>query len=86
MGQVDIGARETKKVVGLLRDVGTATRASSDVRLNANRWALAMRRKMDRRDLQTLSWLLSEMSGDRRLSNAARRDARYWAMYLEARL
>jgi hypothetical protein len=86
MRKVDIGATEVAKVIEMLRGLGSRADVSSDVRSNTTYWGSAMHRRMDRRDLETVAWLLSEIGNDRRLPAADRRSAHYWATYLEAQL
>jgi hypothetical protein len=86
MRKVKVGSFRAARVSGLLRKLGTDQRTPSDLRANAAYWATAMARKMDRRDLQTVSWLLLSASGERRVSFSNRRNARYWATYLEGRI
>jgi hypothetical protein len=86
MRKVNIGAAEVAKVIEMLRTLGSRGDVSSDVRSNSTYWSSAMRGRMDRRDLETVAWLLSEIGNDRRLPAADRRSAHYWATYLEAQL
>jgi hypothetical protein len=85
MARVSIGARDAVQVGGLLREVGSASRRG-DLRANAAYWAREVDRTMDRRDLQTVTWLLAEISGERQLPASQRRSAGYWASMLAARL
>ena len=83
MGNVKIGAQRAARVGSLLQKLGEEPALPADVQANAAYWATAMTRKMDRRDIQTVAWLLLEASGDRQMPSADRHSARYWAAYLE---
>ncbi len=86
MRKVKIGSLRAARVSGLLRKLGSDQAVPSDLRANAAYWARAVARKMDRRDLQTVAWLLLSASGERRVSFSHRRNARYWGTYLEGRI
>jgi hypothetical protein len=86
MRKVKIGSIHAARVSGLLRKLESDQAVSSDLRANAAYWARAMARKMDRRDLQTVAWLLLSASGEGHVPFARRRNARYWATYLEGRI
>jgi hypothetical protein len=86
MRTVKIGWLHAANVSSLLRKLGSEPGIPSDLRANADYWAHAMARKMDRRDLQTVAWLLLSASGERSVTFARRRNARYWATYLEGRI
>jgi hypothetical protein len=86
MSRVDIGVGESRSVTEVLQHLGNRPDLSPDVRSNTNYWASAVEDEMDRRDLETVAWLLREIGGDRRLSAAERRSVHYWANYLEAQL
>jgi len=49
----------------LLREIGRGTGLSSDLRNDASRFASLMRRKMDRRDVERVAWLLWNVSSAR---------------------
>jgi hypothetical protein len=83
MGNVKIGARDAVRVGGLLQKLGGQQGLPADLQANAAYWATAMARRMDRRDIQTVAWLLLEASGHRHVPFADRRTARYWAAYLD---
>lgn len=86
MRKIKVGSFRAARVSGFLRKLGSDQRTPSDLRANAAYWARAMSRKMDRRDLQTVAWLLLSASGERRVSFSNRRNARYWATHLESRI
>lgn len=86
MRTVKIGWLHAASVSGLLRKLGSDQGIPPDMRANANYWAHAVARKMDRRDMQTVAWLLLSASGERSVTFARRRNARYWATYLEGRM
>lgn len=86
MGKVAIGARDAAQVGGLLREVGRSPSTRGDIRANAVYWASEMHDTMDHRDLQTVTWLLSEISEEREVSAPQRRTAGYWASSLATRL
>jgi hypothetical protein len=86
MSRVDIGAGEAREVIEVLHHLGNRSDLPSDARSNTNYWASAVEDEMDRRDLETVAWLLREIGGDHRLPAAERRSAHYWANYLEAQL
>lgn len=86
MSRIDIGAGEARKVVDVLRRLEGRPDLSSDVRSNTTYWASAVRGRMDRRDLETLAWLLHEIGGNSRLPDVERRTVHFWADYLEAQL
>jgi hypothetical protein len=86
MRMVKIGWLHAASVSSLLRKLSSEPGIPSDLRANAGYWAHAMARKMDRRDLQTVAWLLLSASGERSVAFARRRNARYWANYLEGQM
>jgi hypothetical protein len=86
MGEVTIGTRDATQVGGLLRQVGGSSSTRDDIRANAAYWASEMHGTMDHRDLQTVTWLLSEISEQRQVPAAQRRTAGYWANSLATRL
>jgi hypothetical protein len=86
MRKVKIGWLHAASVSSLLRKLGSDQGVPSDLRANADYWADAMARKMDRRDLQTVAWLLLSASGERSVTLTRRRNARYWAAYLEGQI
>jgi len=86
MRKVKVGSLRAARVSGFLRKLGNDQQVPSDLRANATYWGKAMARRMDRRDLQTVAWLLLHASGERRVPFMQRRTARYWAAYLEGRI
>jgi len=84
--KVTIGLLNAAKVRSLLRKLGSDRRVPSDLQANAGYWARVVARKMDRRDLQTVAWLLLSASSERNIAFARRRNARYWATYLEGQI
>jgi hypothetical protein len=86
MRKVKVGSLRAARVSGVLRKLGSDQKVPADLRANASYWARAMARNMDRRDLQTVAWLLLSASGERRVPFSRRRTARYWATYLEGRI
>lgn len=86
MRKVKIGWLRSANVSSLLRKLGSDQGIPSDLRANADYWARAMARRMDRRDLQTVAWLLLSASDERNVTFARRRNARYWGTYLEGRI
>jgi hypothetical protein len=86
MGNLKIGARPAASVSDLLQWLGEHRALPAELQANAAYWATAMAGRMDQRDVQTVAWLLLEASGDRRVSFAERRSARYWAAYLEGHM
>jgi len=86
MRKVKIGSLRAARVSGFLRKLGNDQRVPSDLRANAAYWGGAVARKMDRRDLQTVAWLLLHASGERRIPFTQRRTARHWAVDLEGRI
>jgi uncharacterized protein (UPF0147 family) len=85
MVRVRLGGRPAVQVGRLLRNVSNDTGVAPDVRANAAYWASAVRRTMDYRDLQTLAWVLQDVSQERAVPLLQRRSARYWAANIEAR-
>ena len=86
MQKVKIGSLHAARVSGLLHKLERGQAVPSDLRTNAAYWARAMARRMDRRDLQTVAWLLLTTSGERRVPFTHRRNARHLATYLEGRI
>jgi hypothetical protein len=86
MGKVTIGAKDAAQVGGLLREVGRSPSTRRDIKANAVHWASEMHGTMDHRDLQTVTWLLSEISEEGEVSAPQRRTAGYWANSLAMRL
>lgn len=86
MGKVTIRAIDVAQVVGLLREVGGDPCPRGDIRANAHYWAREMHGTMERHDLETVTWLLSEISAERQVPARYRRTAGYWASSLGARL
>lgn len=86
MANVRIGSMNAARVSGVLRKLGSDQAVPSDLRANATFWSRGMARRMDRRDLQTVAWLLLHASAERRLPFTRRRTARYWATFLESRM
>jgi hypothetical protein len=78
MRKVKIGWLHAASVSNLLRKLGSDQGIPSDLRANADYWARTMARRMDRRDLQTVAWLLLSANDERNVTFARRRNARYW--------
>jgi hypothetical protein len=85
MARIRVGGRAASQVGRLLRKISRDVGVAPDVRANAAYWSTAVRRTMDRRDLQTLSWVLLDASQEKAVPMLRRRSARYWAANLEAR-
>lgn len=86
MRKVKIGWLHAASVSSLLRNLGSDQGIPPDLRANADYWAHAMTRRMERRDLQTVAWLLLSVSGERNVAFDRRRNAQYWGAYLEGRI
>ena len=86
MPKVKVGSFRAARVSGLLHKLERDQAVPLDLRTNAGYWARAMARRMDRRDLQTVAWLLLSASGERRVPFTYRRNARHLATYLEGRI
>jgi hypothetical protein len=85
MAKIRVGGRAVSRVGRLLRNISSDASVAPDVRANAAYWAAAVRGTMERRDLQTLAWILLDASNEKGISLTQRRSARYWAANLEAR-
>jgi uncharacterized protein (UPF0147 family) len=85
MARIRVGGQAVSQVGQLLSTISSDASVAPDVRANAQYWARAVRRTMDRRDLQTLSWVLLNASQEKAVPADERRSARYWAANLEAR-
>jgi hypothetical protein len=86
MSSVRIGPTGAMTVGRLLRDIGRGRGMSPDLRNDASRFASLMRRKMDRRDVERVAWLLWNVSSARSYPYSQRKQARYWATFLEGRM
>jgi hypothetical protein len=84
--QPTIGRDDAEDVCGLLREIGLASGAPSDLAHAAGFWSSEVSPEMERGDLQTVAWLLRDVSSSRQLPTPLRDRARYWAAYLEGRL
>jgi hypothetical protein len=84
--KVEIGWLHAASVSSLLRKLGSDQGIPPDLRANADYWSHAMTRRMERRDLQTVAWLLLSVSGERNVAFDRRRNAQYWGAYLEGRI
>jgi hypothetical protein len=84
MGTVRVRKRDLSAVGELLQAIGQGEHVAGDLRLNAMHWAGAIRRTMERSELQTVAWVLLEASEDKALPAPRRHNARYWAAKLEA--
>jgi hypothetical protein len=85
MARIRVGGRAALQVGRLLRKISRDAGVTPDVRANAAYWSRTVRRTMNRRDLQTLSWVLLDASQEKAVPMMRRRSARYWAANLEAR-
>jgi hypothetical protein len=86
MASVRIGANGAATVGRLLREIGEGGGLSPDVRRNASRYAAAVRRRMERRDVEMIAWLLRDVSSTGEYPLSRRERARYWAAFLEGRI
>jgi hypothetical protein len=85
MANVEIGTQEAMEVNGLLREIADGVRAAPRLQSTAAYWAGCMDQTMDRSDLKKVALVLMEASGERAMSRAQRRTARWWAGWLRAR-
>jgi hypothetical protein len=85
MVKIRVGGRAASRVGRLLRKISRDAGVAPDVRSNAAHWSGAVRRTMNRRDVQTLAWVLLDASQEKSIPLARRRSARYWAANFEAR-
>ncbi len=83
VGTLAIGAQHAETISELLDTLGVQRALPADLQANAAYWATVMADRMDQRDIQTVVWLLLEVTGDRRAPYAERRSACYWAAYLD---
>jgi hypothetical protein len=86
MSNVRIGPTGASTVGRLLREIGHGRGLPTDLRDDANQFAASVRRKMDRRDVERVAWLLWNVSSTRSWPSSRREQARYWATFLEGRL
>lgn len=86
MGNVRIGMTGASTVSRLLCEIGAGRGVSDDLREHANYWVPSVQRKMDRRDVEMVAWLLRSASLSRGVPAKKRERAQYWAGYLESRL
>jgi hypothetical protein len=85
MSSVRIGPTGASSVSQLLSDISRGPELPDEIRDNANRGAPLMRRRMDRRDVERIAILLWNIC-ESRASASQRRQAQYWATYLEGRM
>jgi hypothetical protein len=81
-----IGPDDAATVSQLLGDLGQTSEVPRDISAAAQFWASEVTPGMDRVDLQTVSWLLRDISAQRPIAPAQRDQARYWAAYIEGRI
>jgi hypothetical protein len=85
MRNINIGSLSAAAVSGFLCKLGNDRAIPADLRANAADWARGMARTMDRRDLQTVAWLLLHASGEQRVPFTHRCIVGCWVAYLEGR-
>jgi hypothetical protein len=71
---------------GGVRGTRHGSTGGSGLRDAAGYWATAVNPEMEPGDLQTVAWLLRDVSAERRVPAIRRDQARYWAAYLEGRM
>ena len=86
MARIRVSGQAVSKVGRLLRAISRYADVAPNVRADAAYWAGAVRRTMDQRELQTLAWVLRDVSQEKVLPLNWRRSAGYWAANLGARI
>jgi len=86
MANIRIGTNGAATVGRLLQEIGENGGVDPDVRRNAARYSSAVRRRMDRRDVETIASVLRAVSSSGQYPSSRRERAQYWAAYLEGRI
>jgi hypothetical protein len=86
MGRVSIGMTGAATVSRLLGEISAGGGVSDDLRDRANYLALSVQRRMDRRDVEMIAWVLRSASVSHGIPTAKQKRAHDWASYLEGRL
>lgn len=84
--KVKLGHDNAAGVVRLLREIGRVHGLPNTVRQDAARWASEIRGRMDRRDVEAVTWVIRDACSSGRLSGRYEREARFWAALLQERI